>query len=102
MIYVVATIQITAGHRDEFLAKQKHLLPLVWAEAGCVEYVPSVEVAASDPPARPLRDNVVVMHEKWETLAALHAHSRAPHMLAFREEVEQLVMGVNIEVFESV
>ena len=29
MIYVVATIQLTSGHRDEFLALQKDLLPLV-------------------------------------------------------------------------
>ena len=102
MIYVVATIQLTAGHRAAFLAEQRHLLPLVRAEQGCLEYVPSVDVAVSDPPRTPIRDNIVTMHEKWESLDALRAHSIAPHMLEFREKVKLMVLGVNVEVFESV
>ncbi len=102
MIYVVATIQLTAGHRAAFLAEQRHLLPLVRAEKGCLEYTPSVEVAMADPSKTPLRDNIVVMHEKWESLDALRAHAAAPHMLEFRENAKKMVVGVNIEVFESV
>lgn len=102
MIYVVATIQLTAGHREAFLAEQRHLLPLVLSEAGCLEYAPSVDVAVSDPPKTPLRDNVVVMQEKWETLDALKAHFVAPHMVAFRDVVKQMVVGTKVEVFESV
>ncbi len=102
MIYVVATIQLSTGQREAFLAEQRHLLPLVLAEKGCHEYAPSVEVAVSDPPKTPLRDHIVVMHEKWESLDALRAHSAAPHMLEFREKVKRMVVGVNIEVFESV
>ncbi len=102
MIYVVATIQVTAGHRDAFLVAQRDLLPLVRAEQGCIEYVPSVAVAVTDPPKTALPDNLVIMHEKWESLDALKAHSAAPHMLAFREKVKKLVVGVKIDVFESV
>lgn len=102
MIYVVATIQLTAGQRAAFLAEQRHLLPLVRAEKGCLEYTPSVEVAVTDPPKSPLHDNIVVMHEKWESLDDLRAHSVAPHMLEFRQKVKLMVVGVNVEVFESV
>jgi quinol monooxygenase YgiN len=102
MIYVVATIQLAAGRHDAFLAEQRHLLPLVRAEQGCIEYVPSVDVAVTDPPRTPLRDNVVVMHEKWESLDALRAHFTAPHMREFREKVKTLVVGTKVEVFESV
>lgn len=101
MIYVVATIQITAGHRDEFLALQKDLLPLVWAEKGCVEYVPSIEVPWGDPPKPTTNESVVVMHERWETLDDLKAHSVAPHMGDFRQKSKHLVLGVKVEVFES-
>ncbi len=102
MIYVVATIQLATGRREDFLTLQCDLLPLVRAEAGCVEYVPSIDVALRDPPKTPLREDVVMMHEKWESLDALRAHLSAPHMLAFREKVKTLVVGTKVEVFESV
>lgn len=101
MIYVVATIELAEGNREEFLALQRSLLPLVRAEAGCVEYVPSVDVALSDPPKTPPRANVVMMHEKWETLDALRAHLTAPHMQDFRGKVKGLVLGTKVQVFQS-
>jgi quinol monooxygenase YgiN len=101
MIYVVATIQIAAGQRAAFLAEQKHLLPLVRAEKGCVEYSPSVDVSLETPPKQPLREDVVVMQERWETLDDLKAHLAAPHMAEFREKTKHLVVGVKIEVFED-
>jgi quinol monooxygenase YgiN len=101
MIYVVATIQLTPGGRADFLAEQRHLLPLVRAEKGCLEYVPSVDVAMTDPPKAPLRDDVVVMHEKWESLDSLKAHFAARHMLQFREKVKHLIHSTKVEVFEA-
>ncbi|HEY2894322.1 MAG TPA: putative quinol monooxygenase [Pirellulales bacterium] len=100
MIYVVAVIEIAPGQRDAFLALQKELLPLVRAEAGCIEYLPTVDVAFD--PKRPPRADCVVMQEKWESLPHLKAHSVAPHMKAFREKAGHLMHGVKIEVFEAV
>lgn len=101
MIYVVAAIEVKPGKRAEFLALQRHLLPLVRAEQGCLEYVPSVEVSLSEPAKTPLRDNIVMMHEKWETLDSLRAHLVAPHMIDFRGKAQDLLVGVKVEVFES-
>jgi quinol monooxygenase YgiN len=101
MIYVVATIELHPGRRDTFLAAQRELLPLVRAEAGCLEYAPSVDVSVADPPKSPLREDVVVMQEKWESLDALRAHFVAPHMKEFREKVQRMVVGTKVEVFES-
>jgi len=101
MIYVVATIEVAAGKRDAFLAAQRELLPLVRAEAGCVEYAPTAEIPLADPAKTPPRDNCVFMQEKWESLPALRAHLGAEHMKAFREKVQGLVAGVKVEVFES-
>lgn len=101
MIYVVATIELQAGRRAAFLEAQRALLPQVRAEAGCLEYTPSVDVAVTDPPRVPLRDDVVVMHEKWESLDTLRAHFTAPHMKSFREQVQDMVIGTKVEVFES-
>jgi quinol monooxygenase YgiN len=102
MIYVVATIELAEGTRQEFVALQRGLLPLVRAEAGCIEYVPTVDVAMTDPPQHPLRANVVVVQEKWESLAALQAHAAAAHMKDFRGKSKHLVRNVKVEVFEPV
>jgi quinol monooxygenase YgiN len=101
MIYVVATIQLNPGQRQAFLTLQRDLLPLVRAEQGCLEYAPSVDVAVSDPAKTPLRDDVVVMQEKWESLEALKAHFTAPHMQEVRGKVKHLVVGTKVEVFEA-
>ncbi len=102
MIYVVATIDLAEGKREQFLTAQRELLPLVRAEAGCVEYAPSVEVPLADPAKTPPRANCIFMHEKWESLPHLRAHLTAGHMKDFREKVQGLVAGVKVEVFESV
>lgn len=101
MIYVVATIELKPGKRGEFLKLQRDLLPLVQAEVGCIEYVPTLDVALSDPPKTPLRENVVVMQEKWESLDCLKAHLVAPHMQDFRGKVKDLVVGIRVDVFEN-
>ncbi|MBI3836594.1 MAG: antibiotic biosynthesis monooxygenase [Planctomycetia bacterium] len=102
MIYVVATIELVEGMREKFLAEQRNLLPLVRAEEGCVEYVPTAEVPLVDPPNTPARTNSVVMHEKWKTLANLQAHAVAPHMKEFRAKTKQMVVGTKVEVFQPV
>ena len=100
MIYVVATIELAEGKREEFLAVQRHLLALVRAEAGCIEYVPSVDISLSD--KSPARANCVTVQEKWESLEHLQAHSVAPHMNDFRTKSKGLVKAVKVEVFQPI
>jgi len=102
MIYVVATIELVEGMRDAFLAEQRHLLPLVRAEQGCVEYVPTMDVSLSDPHKTPPRTHCIIMHEKWETLANLQAHAVADHMKEFRGKVKNMVVSTKVEVFQPV
>lgn len=101
MIYVMAVIELNDGMRDQFLQMQRELLPLVRAEAGCVEYTPTAEVPLTDPAKTPPRTGCIFMHEKWESLPALQAHLTAPHMQSFRDKVRTLVKNVKVEVFES-
>jgi len=46
------------------------------------------------------RPNTVVVVEKWESLEALEAHLVAPHMVAYRAKVKDLVNSVAIQVLE--
>ena len=98
MIHVIATIEVKPGKRDAFLAEFHRIVPLVHAEVGCIEYGPSVDVASGLSMQGPLRETVVVIIEKWESLAALKGHTHAPHMAEYRVAVQDLVVGVTLQI----
>jgi quinol monooxygenase YgiN len=101
MIHVIATVEFVTGKRDEFLAEFRRVVPIVRAEAGCLEYGPAVDVAATIPRQIPPRENVVTIVEKWEDIAALQAHVAAPHMQEYRERVKGLVARVQLQVLQA-
>lgn len=98
MIYVIATIELVAGGRERFLEEFRALVPKVLAENGCLEYAPAIdvktEISSQDPP----RDDVVVVLEKWQDLAALKAHLSAAHMLEYRPRVRHLVARTRLQI----
>ena len=100
MIHVLATIEVKPGQRDAFLAEFHRIMPMVHAEAGCIEYGPTVDVASGIAVQGSLRENVAVIIEKWESLAALKAHMQAPHMAEYRVRVKDLVVGVQLQILE--
>jgi quinol monooxygenase YgiN len=101
MIHVIATIEIAPGRRDDFLSAFAELVPDVQAEDGCLEYGPAIDLATSigDPPAA-IREDVVTVIEKWESVEALRKHLEAPHMARYKRTVKDIVKGVYIRVFE--
>src|SRR5438445_3056689 len=93
MIHVIATIEVAPGRREAVLAEFHKIVPLVRAEAGCLEYGPTVDVPSGLAAQVPPRDNVITVVEKWASLDALHAHTVAPHMTEYRPRVKDLVVS---------
>jgi quinol monooxygenase YgiN len=102
MIYVLASIEIAPGRREEFIQIFKNNVPAVLAEDGCLGYEPAVDVDSGLPVQGALRANAVTIVEKWESLDHLHAHLKAPHMLAYKEQVKDLVKDVSLQVLKPV
>ncbi|MCP4642053.1 MAG: antibiotic biosynthesis monooxygenase [bacterium] len=98
MIYVVATIEVKPGNRAEFLDIFNRNVPNVLAEDGCISYAPTVDVDSGIPVQGGTREDVVAVVEQWESLDHLHAHLKAPHMASYKEEVKDLVAGVQLQV----
>ena len=98
MIAVIATITVKTGCRDKFLERFHALMPQVHAEAGCLEYYPSVDVDAGVELQGPLREDIVTILEKWESPATLQAHLAAAHMEAFRESVAEIVEDLQLQI----
>jgi quinol monooxygenase YgiN len=100
MIHVIATVELIPGKRPDFLAAFRENVPNVHREDGCLEYGPAVDVATGIGAQIPIRENVVTVVEKWRDLQALQAHLSAPHMLAYREKVKNLVSKVSLQILE--
>jgi len=98
MIHVIATVELNPGTRDKFLAEFRKLIPDVKAEAGCIEYGPSVDAQTDIAIQFKLGPDRVVVIEKWESVAALKAHGAAPHMQAYRARVKDYVKGMELRV----
>lgn len=97
MIHVIASVSIKEGKREEFLEIFKANVPHVKAEKGCIEYRPAIDVVTGID-AQLLDEHMVTVIEKWESRDALRAHLTAPHMLAYREKVSDMVEGVSLKV----
>jgi quinol monooxygenase YgiN len=100
MIFVLARIELAPGARAKFLAEFHRLMPQVHAEAGCLEYGPATDAATPLPQQTKLGDDVVMIVEKWESLAHLEAHLVAPHMTPYRERVKDIVRGTQLTVLD--
>ena len=102
MIHVIATIQLNPGTRDAYLKEFLRLTPLVRAEAGCIEYGATIDEPTPSPIQELAGENAVVVVEKWASVAALQAHSAAPHMADYRVKVKDFVTGVRLLVTRPV
>ena len=100
MIHVIASIHVKEGRVAEFLEIFKANIPEVRQEKGCIEYEPTVDLPTGLPPQE-LHGNVVTIIEKWASLDDLRAHLAAPHMLAYNENVKDIVEKVALKVLEK-
>lgn len=98
MIYVIATITVVDGKQPDFLEEFRKVVPLVQKESGCIEYGPTVDADAGIPAQKLVRDNVVTIMEKWESIEALQAHLTAPHMMTYRMRVKEFVVSTEIRI----
>ena len=98
MIIVLATIELNPGKRSDFLAEFRKIVPKVRAEVGCHEYFPAIDTVSGLPVQGPTREDIVVVVEKWESIAMLEAHLIAPHMMEYRPKVKDFVKKVSLQI----
>ncbi|MCD4802318.1 MAG: antibiotic biosynthesis monooxygenase [Anaerolineales bacterium] len=97
MINVIASIHIKEGRFSEFLEIFKSNVPNVLQEKGCRLYLPTTDVLSGFS-SQELNSNVVTIIEKWDSLEDLKTHLSAPHMLAYKENVKDIVDRVSLKV----
>ena len=100
MICVIATIQVATGRRGELIDLFRPLMPKVRAEQGCIEYSAMIDARSGLAAQDPIRDNTLVVVEKWESIAALNAHLKTVHMAEYFQKAEELRLSMSLQVLE--
>lgn len=100
MIDVIASITVKEGKIKEFLAIFNANVPKVLAEDGCISYRPVVDVLTGMS-VQETNANIVTIIEQWESIEALEAHLAAPHMMTYKEDVQDLISGLGIKILQS-
>ncbi len=90
MIYVVVSVRAKPGKLQEFLDLFKSVAPKVRQEKGCVQYLALVDMEVKGIPQSVDKDVVTIL-EQWESLEALGAHARTPHMAAYFKQEKEFV-----------
>jgi len=91
MIHVVAMITTKPGKRKEVLDLFRANVPAVLAEDGCIEYGPVIDADGAGALQTPVGPDTFVVVEKWESMAALGAHAKAPHMASYAAAVKEML-----------
>jgi quinol monooxygenase YgiN len=97
-VHVLAIITAKSGRRAELLQIFKANVPAVRAEAGCIEYVATIDAEGAGGIQTRLGEDAFVVVEKWASLEALKAHAAAPHMKAYAETTREMIASRVIHV----
>ena len=100
MIHVLATVTLAPGTRAQFLDVFNANVPAVHAEDGCIEYGAAIDAPTDVAVQAPVRPDVVVVVEKWRDVAALKAHSAAPHMAVYRAKANGWIWSVTWQILD--
>lgn len=102
MIHVIATVTLQRNARSAFLEQLQRNVPNVLAEAGCRRYEPAADIPSGLAAQGEPRGDVVTILESWDSIEALQAHLKTPHMAAYRKATEGLVSDVQLQVLQPV
>ena len=100
MINVIAFIHCKPGQRAQVLQAFNANRAAVLAEQGCIEYAACIDAEGLPPSRGSVGEDTFVVVEKWQTLADLQAHAKAPHMQAYGEQTRDWVERKMIHILE--
>ena len=92
--YVTARVTVKTGMEEALREAALRNIPVVRAEKGCIRY--DLLTLNGHP-------EVLLFDEVWEDRAALDAHAAAPHMVAYRERIkDMLACPTTVDIWSAV
>jgi quinol monooxygenase YgiN len=102
MVHVIAIVTTKPGQREEVLKFFAENRPNVLAENGCIEYQAAVDSEPTLEKQTTFGPDAFAVIEKWESIEALQAHFKAPHMAAYAAKTRDMIASRVIHVLEPV
>ncbi len=102
MIHVFASVRVKPECLAQALECYREFVPAVLQyEAGCLQYVPTVDVDMGLP-NQEINECLIVVAERWKTVQDFRNHLGMPHSAAFRAKMEPLLAaGITVRVARS-
>jgi quinol monooxygenase YgiN len=92
MLIVAGTLEVDPAKTDTVMVDAAVMMTATHAEEGNLAYVFSLD---------PIEPGLVHVYEKWESVEALAAHGKAPHMAEFRSKMGAWgVRGADLKKYE--
>ena len=101
MIHVVALVTAKPGQRAAVLEAFHANIPAVHAEPGCIEYGPVIDAEGAGGMQAKLGEDSFAVIEKWQTMDALKAHARSPHMAEYSAKVKDMIASRAVHVLSD-
>jgi quinol monooxygenase YgiN len=102
MIHVIAVITAKPGQRERILQAFRANVSAVRAEHGCLEYQATVDAQDAGPAQTAFGPDAFVVVEKWQDMAALHAHAASAHMAAYAATTREFIATRTIHILSPV
>jgi len=102
MIYVIATVELFAGKRNNYLEEFNKIVAAVRAEPGCLEYGPAEDVQTDIAIQEAVADDVITIVERWTDTEALQTHLKTVHMLSYFEAVAAVVKKTGVRILQPI
>ncbi|WP_353166684.1 putative quinol monooxygenase [Acinetobacter sp.] len=99
MLTIIAEIYAhpNGSHKEQIIQAFKKITPTVLQEQGCHDYQLLVD-ANVDVNYQTQDADLIVMLEKWESIAHLNAHLNTEHMQKYQLEVKDHVAEIKIRI----
>lgn len=99
MLTIIAEIYAhpNGSHKEQIIQAFKKITPTVLQEQGCHDYQLLVD-ANVDVNYQTRDADLIVMLEKWESIAHLNAHLDTEHMQKYQLEVKDHVAEIKIRI----
>jgi quinol monooxygenase YgiN len=102
MLHVLAFITAKPGMRDAVLQEFRANMPAVYAEEGCIEYVPVIDIPTFDPFQAELGSDTFVVVEKWASRKRSTPYAASAHMKAYAARTADMIETRVIHVLSPV
>ncbi|WP_136681196.1 antibiotic biosynthesis monooxygenase [Neptunomonas sp. XY-337] len=100
MLHLVATITAKPGQKQQVLDALLDIRDDVLAEAGCYQYLPTIDMADTVARQAAQRMDTITLLEQWESLDHLEGLFQTAHLKAFQQTVEPWLESVSLQLLQ--